>query len=77
MEAVRTALVVLRLRYLLRETTEQFAGEVVMAAFQSTQGGIQYLEPMQRGAFKLMGMAQPRANMPVVEARSHVNWALG
>lgn len=48
-----------------------------MAAFQSTQGGIQYVEPMQQRAIRLMEKAQPRANMPVVKARSHINWALG
>ena len=43
---IRTAIAVLRLRYLLRESTEQFAKEVVMAAFQPSQGGIQWLEPI-------------------------------
>ena len=55
---IRTAVAVLRLRYLLRETTEQFTEEVVMAAFQSAQGGIQWLEPMQQEAIKLMEKAQ-------------------
>ena len=48
-----------------------------MAAFQSDQGGIQWLEPIQQEAIWLMEKAQPRANMPGVEARSHVSWALG
>ena len=56
---VQTAVAVLRLRYLLRETTEQFAEEVVTAAFQSTQGGIQYLELIQQEAIKLMEKAPP------------------
>ena len=73
---IRTAVAVLRLRYLLKETTEQFAEEVVMAAFQPAQGGIQWLEPIQKEAIDLMEKAQPRANMPPAEAQSHVNWAL-
>jgi superfamily II DNA or RNA helicase len=73
---IRTAVAVLRLRYLLKETTEQFAEEVVMAAFQPDQGGIKWIEPINQEAIKLMDEAQPTANMPPAEAQVHVEWAL-
>jgi hypothetical protein len=73
---VCTGVAVLRLRYLLRETTDQFAEEVVMAAFRPAPGGIQWLEPIQQEAIKLMDRALPRGNMPPAEAQAHVSWAL-
>ncbi|MDA1271244.1 MAG: helicase-related protein [Chloroflexi bacterium] len=73
---VRTAVAVLRLRYLMREATDQFAEEVIMAAFQPDQGGIRWLEPLQQEAIRLMENAQPSANMPSTEVRSHLGWAL-
>ena len=47
-----------------------------MAAFQPSQGGIQWLEPMQEEAIRLIGEAQPRANVPPVEGKDHVTRAL-
>jgi hypothetical protein len=66
----------LRLRYLLTDTTEQFAEEVVMAAFEPDQGGIKWIEPINQEAIKLMDRAQPTANMQSAEAQGHVEWAL-
>ena len=73
----RTTVVVLRLRYLLKDATEQFAEEVVMGAFHSGQDGIQWIEPIQPEALKLMSEAKPTRNMEPVEASQHVERALG
>ena len=73
----RTAVVVLRLRYLLRDTTEQFAEEVVMGSFHPAQEGIRWIEPIQPEALKLMAGAKPTLNMPPVEASQHVERVLG
>ena len=73
---IRTAVAVLRLRYLLKETTEQFAEEVVMAAFRPGESGIKWIEPFNQEAIKLMDLATPTANMPSAEAQAHVDWAL-
>jgi hypothetical protein len=73
----RTAVVVLRLRYLLKDTTEQFAEEVVMGSFHPAQDGIQWIEPIQPEALKLMAGARPTLNMPPVEASQYIERVLG
>jgi len=73
----RTAVVVLRLRYLLEETArQQFAEEVVVAAFQRTGDGIAWLQPLDSEGLRLLKEATPKANMPEAERRDHVAWAL-
>ena len=70
----RTALLVLRLRYLLRESgAEQFAEEVVLASFER---GLHWREPLQEQALALLGEARPAANIPAPEREAHVRWAL-
>jgi len=75
---VRTAVVVLRLRYLLEETArQQFAEEVVVAAFQRTGDGVAWLQPLDSEGLRLLKEATPKANMSEAERRDHVAWALG
>ena len=74
---VRTAVVVLRLRYLLEETTQQFAEEVVVAAYQRGDGGVRWLQPLNKEGLRLLSDAKVTANMPQSDRKGHVEWALG
>ena len=74
----RTAILVLRLRYLVKAESQQFAEEVVTAAFQREDGGtIRWLTPLQGAALRLLRDAEVAANMPSIERKEHVEWALG
>ena len=73
----RTAIVVLRLRYLVEAESQQFAEEVVSAAFQRDGGTIRWLSPMQTEALRLLRDAEVAANMPPTERQEHIEWALG
>ncbi len=77
--AVRTAVLVLRLRYLLDEgATAQFAEEVVVPAFhRGTDGGVEWLESLDSEGLKLLTQAEPRANITREERQQQVEWALG
>ncbi|MBI2941034.1 MAG: DEAD/DEAH box helicase, partial [Chloroflexi bacterium] len=74
----RTAVVLLRLRYLLREEVEEFAEEVALAAFQRDHRELSatYLEPARDTARDLLRRARPVANLTPAERREHVAWAL-
>ena len=72
----RTAVLILRLRYLIEAEGQQFAEEVVAASFRSDGGGLHWLAPLQEEALRLLRAAQPTANMPQEERREHVEWAL-
>jgi hypothetical protein len=74
---IRTAVAVLRLRYLLEETTQQFGEEVVVAAFQRSGQGIEWLHPLQSEALKLITATKVTANMAPQERIRQVEWALG
>jgi superfamily II DNA or RNA helicase len=73
---LRTGVVLLRLRYLLHERVEEFAEEVVLAAFQRREGRLVWLDPFDSAARELMDQAEPAANMPAGERAEHVAWAL-
>lgn len=73
---VRTAIAVMRLRYLLEERTQQFAEEVVVAAFRRDDDGIKWLRPLEEEGLRLLGEASPKANMPPPEREGHLSWAL-
>lgn len=73
----RVGVLVLRLRYLLEDVTQQFAEEVVVAAFRRSDNGLEWLQPMQEEALRLLQEANPVANMPQPEHEQHVAWALG
>ena len=78
---VRTAVLLLRLRYQLTEKgrsagSDLFAEEVLPVAFQRESGAIQWLESVD-AARELMESAQATANMPGDERQRQVEWALG
>ena len=74
--ASRTVVLLLRLRYLLREAGKDlFAEEIVAPAFERRDGAIAWLEPPDRGV-ELITTASPTANMPAAERRDHIAWAL-
>jgi superfamily II DNA or RNA helicase len=73
----RTALVLLRIRYLLREEVEEFAEEVLMAAFEQHAGQLEWLMPLRARAASLAESAPAGGNMPIAERSAHVRWALG
>jgi hypothetical protein len=71
-----TGLVLLRFRYRLPEETEEFAGEIVLAAFERGQNGPRWLEPYATAGRDLAERAQPRANISREERVSQVQRAL-
>lgn len=74
--STRTAVVLARLRYILHEERDQFAEEVVLAAFQRTDGGLRWLEPLENAAREALEAAVSAANMGPQERGEHVAWAL-
>jgi hypothetical protein len=73
----RTTVVILRLRYLMEEDgRQQFAEEVVAAAFQRVQGNIEWLEPFQEEALKLLSDAKATANVSNADRSENVKDAL-
>ena len=74
----RTAVLVLRLRYLIKQGIEQFAEEIVTAAFQRDGTDIRWLKPLQEESLKLLGEgdAQVSGNMPLNERQENIEWAL-
>lgn len=73
---VRTGLLLLRLRYLLREQVDEFAEEVVLAAFERRDGRLAWLEPLQQAGIELLSRARPVANLSPAERQEQVRWAL-
>ncbi len=73
----RTAVLILRLRYLIEAESQQFAEEVVAAAFRGDGDGLRWLSPLQDEALRLLRDAEVAANMPQIERQEHVQWALG
>lgn len=73
---LRTAVLMLRFRYLLREQVEEFAEEIVLAAFQRPEDKLTWLEPLDEAARHLLQAASPVANMPPADRTDHVSWAL-
>jgi len=72
----RTVVIVLRFRYLLQEEAQQFAEEVVVAAFRRNARGIEWLEPLEDEGLRLLKEAKVTANMPTAERQRQVTWAL-
>lgn len=71
-----TALLLLRLRYRFIETSEEFAEEVVLAAFESGDSGPRWLEPMATAARDLADRATPAANITPAERSEEISRAL-
>ncbi len=74
--SLRTAILLLRCRYLLKEQVEEFAEEVVVAAWERQEGKLRWLEPLESAARRLLTTARPVANMPPEERTGHVRRAL-
>ena len=72
----RTVVLLLRLRYRLRERAEQFAEEVLLAAFRRQEGRLDWLRPVERAGRELLERAQPVADIAPEERRRQVAWAL-
>jgi hypothetical protein len=73
----RTGVALLRLRYLLREEAiDQFAEEIVLAAFQRGPDGLIWLDPLDTAARDLLQHARPVANLSASERAEQVAWAL-
>ena len=75
--ARRTAVLILRLRYLIEAESDQFAEEVIAAPFRSEGGSLRWLTPLQDEALRLLQEAEVAANMAPAERQEHVQWALG
>lgn len=75
--STRTAVLVLRLRYLLEEAAQQFAEEVIVAPFHRATGGIEWLRPLQDEGLRLLRDSKPTANISPEERQKQVAWALG
>lgn len=75
--AQRTALLLLRLRYMLKERSEQFAEEIVLTGFRRGAAGPAWLDPLETAGRDLADRAQPSANMSEAEKAEHAAWALG
>jgi hypothetical protein len=70
---IRTAVIILRIRYMLEEKTRQFAEEVVVEAFQRNgQGNIEWSD---KGLSLLRNLGRT-ANVPMEEQSRQVKWAL-
>jgi superfamily II DNA or RNA helicase len=74
---VRTAVLLLRIRYVLREKKDNFAEEVILAAFEPGDGSsVRWLEPLADRAEAILAAPLAPVNMPLDERRGHVRWAL-
>jgi hypothetical protein len=74
----RTALLLMRIRYIIREVVEEFAEEIVLAAFEEQGSAVRWLTPRQESARKLLDVPLfPGFNMPNKERSDHVAWAVG
>jgi hypothetical protein len=72
----RTVLVLLRLRYTLEEEVEEFAEEVVLAAFERRAGSLHWLEPLETASREIAGAARPVSNVSAEEKAEQIGWAL-
>jgi hypothetical protein len=72
----RTVLVLLRLRYALEEEVEEFAEEVVLAAFERREGRLHWLEPLETAGREIGAAARPVANVSPEEKAEQIGWAL-
>ena len=76
MVTIRTAVLLLRLRYLIRSEGVQFAEEVVVCAFKPQGQNVIWLRPLQEKATQLLRDTMPVANMADADRQAHVEWAL-
>jgi superfamily II DNA or RNA helicase len=74
--SLRTAIILLRMRYLLRDAGDGFAEEILLAGFQRRDGQLTLLKPMESAARDLLQTARPVANLAPDERSEQVDWAL-
>jgi superfamily II DNA or RNA helicase len=74
--SLRTALLLLRLRYTLNEEVEEFAEEVVLAAFARRDGRLHWLEPLETVGREIAAGAHPVGNVNPAEKAEQTGWAL-
>ena len=75
---IRTAVAVLRLRYQLQGSTDQFAEEVVTVAFTESAGGsLEWIDSVGEVALRLLSDSRPRGNMTPEERSRQTAWAIG
>lgn len=72
---VRTVCVLLRLRYLLHDVVDEFAEEIVLAAFQRQGGAVSWVQPWE-SARTLLTDARPHGNLDESEQAIQITWAL-
>jgi hypothetical protein len=72
----RTVLALLRLRYTLEEEVEEFAEEVLLAAFERCDGQLHWLEPLETTGREIAAVACTVSNVPPSEKEEQVRWAL-
>jgi superfamily II DNA or RNA helicase len=72
----RTVLTLLRLRYTLEEEVEEFAEEVVLAAFERRDGRLHWLEPLETAGREIATAARPVSNVRAKEKAEQIGWAL-
>jgi len=74
---VRTCVALLRLRYQLRGDNDQFAEEVVAAAFERDGAGIKWLNPLDKKGGDLLKEARGKtSNMSDLERAENIRWGL-
>ena len=76
----RTAVLLLRLRYIIDDGTPQYAEEVVTAAFQRLAGAIQWIGDLDAEPLRLLAEADAGEidrELSQRERVDHVEWALG
>ncbi len=76
--SMRTGVVLLRLRYLLHEKVDEFAEEVLLAAFERRQGSPAWLQAIETSGRELLeeAGANPVGSMSRDDRREQVEWAL-
>jgi superfamily II DNA or RNA helicase len=72
----RTALLLVRIRYIIREAVETFAEEVVLSAFEQGVSALRWLVPIDEATKLIEAPLVPGVNMPPAERTTHVRWAL-
>jgi superfamily II DNA or RNA helicase len=72
----RTVLALLRLRYTLEEEIEEFAEEVLLAAFERRDGRLYWLEPLETAGGEIAAAARPVGNVSPEEKAEQIGWSL-
>ncbi len=73
----RTGIAILRLRYLLKESAEQFAEEIITVAFcEADDGNLEWIDSVGDHALHLLANAVPARNIHPTERSDQVKWAI-